>query len=87
MRARIDRNRRLRSSPAVHPTLRARKRAAMQGDQGQPFGLAAGPSEGRDWPARSCNVGTVAGLSGLVSTWAELLVIVSPARDRRARRG
>ena len=32
----------------VHPTLRARKRAAMQGDQGQPFGLAAGPSEGRE---------------------------------------
>ena len=32
----------------VHPTLRARKRAAMQGDQGQPFGLAAGPAEGRE---------------------------------------
>ena len=32
----------------VHPTLRARKRAAMQGNQGQPFGLAAGPSEGRE---------------------------------------
>ena len=32
----------------VHPTLRARKRAAMQGDQGQPFGLAASPSEGRE---------------------------------------
>ena len=32
----------------VRATLRARKRAAMQGDKGQPFCLAAGPSEGRE---------------------------------------
>ena len=31
----------------VRPALRARKRAAVQGDQGQPFGLSVGPSEGR----------------------------------------
>ena len=32
----------------VRPALRARKDAAMEGDERQPFGLAAGPSEGRE---------------------------------------
>ena len=31
----------------VRPALRPRKDAAVQGDQGDPFGLAAGPAEGR----------------------------------------
>ena len=66
----------------IRPALRARKDAAMEGDERDPLGLAAGPAEGRErGPARSLSVGTVTGLGG---SCAGLVVIRSPARDPRA---
>ena len=60
--------------------------AAMQGDKREPFGLAAGPAEGRELGGAVLQRRDGGRARGSSRPGPGSLVILSPARDRRAGR-